>query len=254
LSGDKLLKPNSTTPAPVSSPAAGRVCLCVDDAQQRAAGFKALSSTAKPAAGCPLAFKLDRNAFWFHDQAAHVVEVLESGVDPELGCKLLIPEDMLLRAVHSADMQRALSMLTIAIGHGAVTCVVVANKDDAAGTCRVVHLHVDVPETLWLVALQKSRNADSPELPCTSALTMCFGKALGGATGGYTAGSREVVDMLRQRARPYLFSNSVAPAVVGANGTDSPTGNALSSPSTVLFGRPVVLTSTPNVLLASKVA
>jgi glycine C-acetyltransferase len=44
-----------------------------------------------------------------------------------------------------------------------------------------------------------------------------LGKALGGATGGYTAGSREVVDMLRQRARPYLFSNSVAPAVAGAS-------------------------------------
>ncbi len=44
-----------------------------------------------------------------------------------------------------------------------------------------------------------------------------LGKALGGATGGYTAGSKEVVDLLRQRARPYLFSNSVAPAVVGAS-------------------------------------
>lgn len=163
--------------------------LDLDDAQQRAGGFKALSSTAKPAAGCPIAFKLDRNAFWFHDHAAGVVEVLESGVDPELGCKLLIPEDMLLRAVYSSDIQRALSMLTIAIGHAAVTCVVAVNKDDAAGTCRVVHLHVDVAETLWLGALQKSRNADSPELPCTSALTMCFGKCLGGAGANGGAGA-----------------------------------------------------------------
>jgi glycine C-acetyltransferase len=44
-----------------------------------------------------------------------------------------------------------------------------------------------------------------------------LGKALGGATGGYTAASREVVDLLRQRSRPYLFSNTVAPAVVGAS-------------------------------------
>jgi glycine C-acetyltransferase len=44
-----------------------------------------------------------------------------------------------------------------------------------------------------------------------------LGKALGGATGGYTAASREVVDMCRQRARPYLFSNTVAPSVVGAS-------------------------------------
>jgi len=44
-----------------------------------------------------------------------------------------------------------------------------------------------------------------------------LGKALGGATGGYTAASQEVVDLLRQRARPYLFSNTLAPAVVGAS-------------------------------------
>lgn len=44
-----------------------------------------------------------------------------------------------------------------------------------------------------------------------------LGKALGGATGGYTAGSTELVTLLRQRARPYLFSNSVAPSVVGAS-------------------------------------
>ncbi len=46
-----------------------------------------------------------------------------------------------------------------------------------------MHLHVDVAETMWLGALQKCRNADSPELPCTSALTMCFGKPLGGGAG-----------------------------------------------------------------------
>ena len=43
-----------------------------------------------------------------------------------------------------------------------------------------------------------------------------FGKALGGASGGYIAASRPIVEMLRQRARPYLFSNSVAPAIVNA--------------------------------------
>ena len=44
-----------------------------------------------------------------------------------------------------------------------------------------------------------------------------LGKALGGATGGYTAGSKELVGMLRQKGRPYLFSNSIAPSVVGAS-------------------------------------
>jgi glycine C-acetyltransferase len=44
-----------------------------------------------------------------------------------------------------------------------------------------------------------------------------LGKALGGGTGGYTASTKEVVDILRQRGRPYLFSNSIAPPVVGAS-------------------------------------
>lgn len=48
-------------------------------------------------------------------------------------------------------------------------------------------------------------------------LSGTLGKALGGASGGYIAGPQEVVDLLRQRARPYLFSNTVAPAVVGGS-------------------------------------
>ena len=47
-------------------------------------------------------------------------------------------------------------------------------------------------------------------------ITTTFGKALGGALGGCTAGSKEIIGMLRQRSRPYLFSNSLAPAVAGA--------------------------------------
>jgi glycine C-acetyltransferase len=48
-------------------------------------------------------------------------------------------------------------------------------------------------------------------------LTGTLGKALGGASGGYVSGRREVVDLLRQRARPYLFSNAVAPSVVAGS-------------------------------------
>ena len=48
-------------------------------------------------------------------------------------------------------------------------------------------------------------------------VTGTFGKALGGAMGGYTTGKKEITDMLRQRSRPYLFSNSLAPAIVGAS-------------------------------------
>lgn len=47
--------------------------------------------------------------------------------------------------------------------------------------------------------------------------TGTLGKAFGGAMGGFTTGRKEVIDMLRQRSRPYLFSNSVAPAIVGAS-------------------------------------
>lgn len=47
-------------------------------------------------------------------------------------------------------------------------------------------------------------------------ITGTFGKALGGASGGYTSGRREIIDMLRQRSRPYLFSNTVAPAICAA--------------------------------------
>ena len=48
-------------------------------------------------------------------------------------------------------------------------------------------------------------------------LTGTLGKALGGASGGYTSGKREIIDILRQRSRPYLFSNSLCPMIVGAS-------------------------------------
>ena len=48
-------------------------------------------------------------------------------------------------------------------------------------------------------------------------ITGTFGKALGGASGGFTAASKPVVDLLRQRSRPYLFSNTLAPSIVGAS-------------------------------------
>ena len=48
-------------------------------------------------------------------------------------------------------------------------------------------------------------------------ITGTLGKALGGASGGYTAGRREIVDLLRQRSRPYLFSNTLAPSIVSAS-------------------------------------
>src|SRR5215211_7432668 len=48
-------------------------------------------------------------------------------------------------------------------------------------------------------------------------ITGTLGKALGGALGGFTSGRKEIIEMLRQRSRPYLFSNSLAPSIVGAS-------------------------------------
>ena len=48
-------------------------------------------------------------------------------------------------------------------------------------------------------------------------ITGTLGKALGGASGGFTSGPKEVIDILRQRSRPYLFSNTLAPSIAGAS-------------------------------------
>lgn len=66
-----------------------------------------------------------------------------------------------------------------------------------------------------------ARGAGTPELLGVEGrvqiLTGTYGKALGGASGGYVAGPRPIIDLLRQRARPYLFSNAVAPAICAAS-------------------------------------
>ena len=48
-------------------------------------------------------------------------------------------------------------------------------------------------------------------------MTSTLGKALGGAAGGFTTGKKEIVELLRQRSRPYLFSNTIPPAIAGAS-------------------------------------
>ncbi len=71
------------------------------------------------------------------------------------------------------------------------------------------------------VGIAGERGRGTPELHGVTdrvdIVTGTLGKALGGASGGFTSGRREIVDLLRQRSRPYLFSNSVAPAVAGAS-------------------------------------
>jgi glycine C-acetyltransferase len=71
------------------------------------------------------------------------------------------------------------------------------------------------------VGVVGARGRGTPELhevtDRVDVLTGTLGKALGGASGGYTSGRQEIIDLLRQRSRPYLFSNTVAPAVAGAS-------------------------------------
>ena len=61
-------------------------------------------------------------------------------------------------------------------------------------------------------------------------VTGTLGKALGGASGGYTGGAREVVEWLRQRSRPYLFSNTLAPAIAAASLTVLRPGRGRATP------------------------
>jgi hypothetical protein len=114
-------------------------------------------------------------------EEAGVVEILESGLDAELGQRLLVPEKMLLAVMHSDNVGRAMRMLSVAIGHKAVKCVFATDQDrtDAASdACPVVHLHVDMPEAMLLHVLQKSRVEDSPtSLPKNACLTTCLRSA-----------------------------------------------------------------------------
>ena len=149
----------------------------LEQAQTTAGAIKALSATAKVVGGCPISCRVNREAFTFHDKEASVVEVHDSGVDHELGSRLLIQSQMLLTAVHSTDISRAVLILNVALGHGAVTCLVVKSKESEAA--EVVYLHVDLAEAMWLHVLQKSRSVDFPtKLPVSSELTMCFGHSL----------------------------------------------------------------------------
>src|SRR3989442_12256870 len=65
------------------------------------------------------------------------------------------------------------------------------------------------------------RGRGTPELHAVSdridVVTGSLGKALGGASGGFTSGRKEIIELLRQRSRPYLFSNTLAPGIVGAS-------------------------------------
>jgi glycine C-acetyltransferase len=96
----------------------------------------------------------------------------------------------------------------------------VAPLDEICGLAERYEAMVMVDDS-HAVGFIGARGRGTPELHGVTdrvdLVTGTLGKALGGASGGYTSGRKEIIDLLRQRSRPYLFSNSVAPAVVGAS-------------------------------------
>jgi len=93
---------------------------------------------------------------------------------------------------------------------------------DLAGICELADRHgaLVMVDDSHAVGFVGPNGRGTPELHGVTervdVLTGTLGKALGGASGGYVSGRREIVEMLRQRARPYLFSNSVAPPIAAA--------------------------------------
>jgi len=94
---------------------------------------------------------------------------------------------------------------------------------DLATICRLADKHdaMVMVDDSHAVGFMGARGRGTHEhcgvMGCVDILTGTMGKALGGASGGYTSGRREIVEMLRQRSRPYLFSNTVAPMIVAAS-------------------------------------
>jgi glycine C-acetyltransferase len=93
---------------------------------------------------------------------------------------------------------------------------------DLAGICDLAEQHdaLIMVDDSHAVGFVGPRGRGTPEhfgvADRVDVLTGTLGKAMGGASGGYASGRREIVDILRQRSRPYLFSNSLAPPIVGA--------------------------------------
>jgi 7-keto-8-aminopelargonate synthetase-like enzyme len=93
----------------------------------------------------------------------------------------------------------------------------------SVGNCRSPLLaiawwdHGDHPSTYpWLLQLSRGTEEFCGYKGRVDIINSTLGKALGGAAGGYTTGSRELVSLLRQKSRPYLFSNTLPPPVVAA--------------------------------------
>jgi hypothetical protein len=155
--------------------------------QTKVAEHISLRTVTKPNKSSPILCTIDNKAFVFREPGSTILEIVDSGFNDSLGKKVLMNEQVLLEAMNSVDVDRALRMLSVAIGHNAVQCLV-APQEYTPGSISdaniVVHLNVDLSQALWLNVLYKSKAgistdcASSPNLPKTSMLTMCFGKSI----------------------------------------------------------------------------
>src|SRR5436305_9150981 len=91
------------------------------------------------------------------------------------------------------------------------------------GICELAEKHsaLVMVDDSHAVGFMGQRGRGTPEYHGVQArvdvLTGTLGKALGGASGGYVSGRKEIIDLLRQRSRPYLFSNTLAPSIAGGS-------------------------------------
>lgn len=147
--------------------------------QAATAEIAPLRTITRPMKGCPLLCKVHENAFVYRDPSTGALEIVDSGLNQNLGSKLMLPEALLLSAMHSCDIDRALRMFSVAIGHKAVQCLVLQGDAGCTETSTVLFLHVDMQEALLLSMLGKCKAVECPSsLPKTSMLTMCFGKSI----------------------------------------------------------------------------
>lgn len=146
--------------------------------QNAAAECVSLKAMSRPTKRCPLLCQVNSNAFVYKDPNTGTLELVDSGMDQNAGQKLFFNEQILLKALHCSDVDRALRMFSVAIGHDAVRCIYV--QDEGTDSCSIIYLQVQMPEAFLFNVLQRCKAVECPTtLPKTSMLTMCFGKPIG---------------------------------------------------------------------------
>jgi hypothetical protein len=154
----------------------------LNSVQEKAGELVPLKSVAKSQRCFPLVCHVNERAFLHREKDTGIIEIVDSGLDQELGRCLIVSDKILLTAMHSENVERAMRMLSVAIGQKAVKCIFANEQDRAKGssdTCVVVYLQVDFQKTMLFNVLHSSRNEESSiSLPKNECLTMCFGRGI----------------------------------------------------------------------------